>query len=206
MKPTSIIQAHPWHGISPGNNPPQTVTAYIELVPLDTAKYEIDKDSGHLKLDRPHKYSSLCPTLYGFIPQTYCGPKVASLTVEKCGRLIGGDHDPLDICVLTETTITRSGILVSARPVGGFRMIDHEEVDDKIIAVLQDDPVFGHSQSLADIPEGLLNRLKHYFLTYKQFPEGTKQIEISDIYDVNEAYQVISRSLEDYHDTYQRND
>lgn len=202
LKKPSYIQAHPWHGISPGENLPQNVNAYIELVPLDTAKYEIDKESGHLKLDRPHKYSSLCPTLYGFIPRTYCGEKVAKLSVEKTGRQIGGDNDPLDICVLTETTITRSGILVSAKPVGGFRMIDREEVDDKIIAVLQDDPVFGHCQNLSDIPEGLLQRLKHYFLTYKQFPEGTKQIEISDIYDVEEAYQVIAKSREDYEDAF----
>lgn len=192
------LQAHPWHGIHPGEDAPWIINAYIELVPLDTVKYEIDKASGHLKLDRPHKYSSLCPTLYGFIPQTYCGVKVASLAIEKYSRVIGGDHDPLDICVLTEATITRSNIIVSARPIGGLRMIDSEEVDDKIIAVLLEDPVYGEYPDLTVLPAGLLDRLKHYFLTYKQFPGGRRQVEILDVYGTAEAHQVITYALEDY--------
>lgn len=196
------LQAHPWHGISPGSDAPRIVNVFVELVPLDTVKYEVDKQSGHLKLDRPHKYSSLCPSLYGFIPRTYCDAKVANLVVEKSGRVIGGDHDPLDICVLTEATVNRSNIIVSARPIGGFRMLDGEEVDDKIIAVLQDDPVYGACADLNDLPKGLVDRLKHYFLTYKQFPEGKRQVEILDIYGAVEAHQVINCSLEDYQDTY----
>jgi inorganic pyrophosphatase len=193
-----LVQAHPWHGIPAGDQAPKVVSAFIELVPLDTVKYEIDKLTGHLKVDRPHKYSSLCPTLYGFIPRTYCGPKVAELAAEKSGRLIEGDKDPLDICVLTEAIITRSNIIVSARPIGGLRMIDTEEVDDKIIAVLQDDPVYNACADLSEMPDGLLERLKHYFLTYKQFPGGNRQVEIMDVYGVNGAYQVINKAIEDY--------
>lgn len=196
------LQAHPWHGISAGTDAPRIVNVFVELVPLDTVKYEVDKLSGHLKLDRPHKYSSLCPSLYGFIPRTYCDGKVANLVVEKSGRAIGGDHDPLDICVLTEATVNRSNIIVSARPIGGFRMLDGEEVDDKIIAVLQDDPVYGQCADLTDLPKGLVDRLKHYFLTYKQFPEGKRQVEILDIYGTAEAHQVINCSLEDYQENY----
>ncbi len=198
----SMVQAHPWHGISPGEALPELVTAFIELVPLDTVKYEIDKASGHLKLDRPHKYSSLCPTLYGFIPRTYCGNGVAKLAASKSGADLTGDGDPLDICVLTENPIPRGGILVTARPVGGFRLLDQNEVDDKIIAVLIDDPVFGGCFQLNQIPEGLIDRLKHYFLTYKEIPECTpdfkRNIEISGVYEAHEAGLVITQAITDY--------
>ena len=202
-KDNFIVQAHPWHGISPGEKAPETVTAFIEIVPLDTVKYEIDKVSGHLKLDRPHKYSSLCPTLYGFIPQTYCGNKVAELVKLKTGKnILVGDNDPMDICVLTERAITRSSILVSARPIGGLRLIDRDESDDKIISVLIEDPVFGDYTDLSQIPKGLLDRLRHYFLTYKEIPEvpiSTKsRIEISDVYGADEALSVINESIKDY--------
>src|SRR5690242_3146626 len=101
-----LFQAHPWHGISPGEHAPDTVTAYIEIVPTDPVKYELDKPSGHLRIDRPQRYSSLCPTLYGFVPQTYCGEEVAKRCMERTGRTgIKGDHDPLDICVLTERPV-----------------------------------------------------------------------------------------------------
>ena len=73
-----LFQAHPWHGVSIGPEAPRVVTAYIEIVPTDTVKYEIDKSSGHLKVDRPQQFSNVCPTLYGFIPQTYCGERVAA--------------------------------------------------------------------------------------------------------------------------------
>ncbi len=198
----SKVQAHPWHGIAAGENAPIIVNAFIETVPFDTVKYEIDKASGHLKLDRPHKYSSLCPTLYGFIPQTFCGERVARFAAERCGEDVGrGDQDPLDICVLTETTINRSDILVTARPIGGFRLFDRNEVDDKIIAVLLEDSVFGECTSLSQIPRGLLDRLKHYFLTYKDSPDNSPErhfIEISDVYDVHEARKVIEHASTDY--------
>ena len=80
-----LFQAHPWHGVSPGAKSPEAVNAYIEIVPTDAVKYELDKASGHLRVDRPQRFSSMCPTLYGFIPQTYCGDQVAQLCAERTG-------------------------------------------------------------------------------------------------------------------------
>ena len=115
------FKSHPWHGISIGDNAPNVVTAFIEIVPTDTVKYEIDKESGYLKIDRPQKFSNVVPTLYGFIPQTYCDAKVAEFASLKSGKtVIKGDGDPLDICVLSEKTITHGDIILQAIPIGGF--------------------------------------------------------------------------------------
>lgn len=201
MSKRQINCLHPWHGISPGVKIPNIVTAYIEIVPTDTVKYEVDKESGFLKVDRPQKYSSLCPTLYGFIPQSYCAERVAQLGEEKSGyKNLVGDGDPLDICVLTERPITNHGILVTTKPVGGLRMIDHNEADDKIIAVLVNDPVYGAFDDISDIPAGLVERLRHYFLTYKEIPGEVKHqaVEIPNIYGREEAFDVINRSFADY--------
>ena len=98
-----LFKPHPWHGIPIGDDAPRTVTCFIEIVPTDTVKYELDKATGYLKVDRPQKFSNVCPTLYGFIPQTYCGEQVGAFCGERTGRQgIVGDGDPLDICVLTE--------------------------------------------------------------------------------------------------------
>ncbi len=135
-----MFQAHPWHGVAPGSKAPETVKAYIEIVPTDAVKYELDKESGHLHVDRPQRFSSLCPSLYGFIPQTLCGDEVAALSAERQGGAgvdIKGDGDPMDICVLTEKTFAQGNFFVQARPIGGLRMIDGEQADDKIIAVLE---------------------------------------------------------------------
>jgi len=199
MKKSYLTVAHPWHGISPGDEAPEIVTAYVEIVPLDTVKYEIDKKSGHLKIDRPQLYSSLCPSLYGFIPRTYCGEGIADLARKKGANVEKGDGDPLDICILAEPTITRSDILLNARPIGGLRLIDNGEADDKIIAVMKGDPVFDAVTDLPHIPESLLLRLRHYFLTYKQMPgAGPRKVEIAEIYRVEAAHEVIMTSMEDY--------
>ncbi|GMT96943.1 inorganic pyrophosphatase [Corallococcus caeni] len=193
-------QSHPWHGISPGPEAPEVVTAYIEIVPTDAVKYELDKESGILMLDRPQRFSSQCPTLYGFIPRTYCGEQVAKRCAERTGHKdIHGDGDPIDICVLTEKVVSNGNLLVHAVPVGGFRMIDGNEADDKIIAVLESDLVYGELQYIAQLPRPLLDRLKHYFLTYKQIPgEGKRSVEIAEVYDRQEAMEVIRRSMRDY--------
>ncbi|HEX8072610.1 MAG TPA: inorganic pyrophosphatase [Pyrinomonadaceae bacterium] len=201
---TLLFQAHPWHGITPGRDAPEFVNAYIELVPTDTVKYELDKPSGHLRLDRPQRFSSLCPTPYGFIPQTYCGPEVARLCEARTGQTgIRGDGDPMDICVLTEKTITHADLLVRAKPIGGLRMIDGDEADDKIVAVLADDVAFGGIEDIGDVPLGLIDRLRHYFLSYKQLPqEAPRRVEIAEVYDRAEAYEAIRRSLADYRARY----
>jgi inorganic pyrophosphatase len=194
------FQAHPWHGVSPGDEAPQTVTAYIELVPTDPVKYELDKETGILRLDRPQQFSSHCPTPYGFIPRTFCGPQVARRAAERTGlKDIQGDGDPMDICVLTEKSITNGNLLVRAVPIGGLRMIDGNEADDKIIAVLESDLAYGEVQHLAQSPRAMVDRIKHYFLTYKQIPgEGRRKVEIAEVYDRPEALEMIRRSMKDY--------
>jgi inorganic pyrophosphatase len=195
-----IFQAHPWHGVSPGEGAPALVNAYIEIVPTDAVKYELDKDSGHLRVDRPQRFSSMCPTLYGFIPQTFCGQEVAALCSQRTGREgIQGDKDPMDICVLSEKTFAQGNFFLHARPIGGLRMIDREQADDKIIAVLESDLAYGHIEDLDGCPQGLIDRLKHYFLSYKQLPgDEPKKVEIVGVYHRAEALDVINSSLRDY--------
>jgi inorganic pyrophosphatase len=176
------------------------VTCFIEIVPTDTVKYEIDKPTGYLKVDRPQKYSNVCPTLYGFIPQTYCAEEVAGLASAVTGRAaLHGDGDPLDVCVLTERPITHGDILVTATPLGGLRVIDRDEADDKIIAVLQNDAAYGNWKDISDCPERILERLKHYFVTYKQRPDASDSVvEIASTFNRSEAHDVIRRSQQDY--------
>ncbi len=199
-----MFQAHPWHGVSPGLHAPQLVNTYVEIVPRDVVKYELDKPSGHLRLDRPHKFSSLCPTLYGFVPQTYCGTRIAQFCMEKTGRAgIVGDGDPLDICILTEKTIMSSNFFMNAKPIGGLRLLDHGEADDKIIAVLNNDAAFGHFEEINDCPSGLIERLTHYFLSYKQLPnDAPRELEVTHVYSRDEAHTVINLSFEDYRETF----
>ena len=152
--------SHPWHGVKIGNDSPNTITAYIEILPQDTIKYEVDKDSGLIFIDRPQKYSNNMPAMYGFVPQTYCAEKVAEFCNEKTGKNVEGDGDPLDILVLTERHIANTNIIMDVNPIGGFRMIDGGEADDKIIAVLKGDKTFEQYKDVNDLPEMMVKRLK----------------------------------------------
>ena len=195
------FQSHPWHGVNIGENAPNEIMSFIEMTPSDTVKYEVDKDSGFMMVDRPQKFSNIMPALYGFVPQTYCAEEVAEFCMEKTGRdNIIGDNDPLDICVLSERDITHGNILVPAIPIGGFRMIDGGEADDKIVAILKGDNVYGQWEDISECPEALIQRLKHYFLTYKNVPgDGKKvEVEITHTYGKTEAIEVIKRSYSDY--------
>jgi len=198
-----MFQAHPWHGVSPGD-PAGVVQAFIEIVPTDSVKYELDKPSGHLRIDRPQRFSSQPPTLYGFLPQTYCGKRVGQRCSERTGTPnVRGDGDPMDVCILTEKTVAHANFFLSARPIGGFRMIDGEEADDKIVAVLERDMAYGDLRDIADCPPGIVERLRHYFLTYKQMPgEPTRKVRIGEVYDRVEAVEVIRLSLQDYRDSF----
>ena len=198
-------KSHPWHGLEVGENAPEIVTAFIEMVPTDTVKYELDKVSGYIRIARPQKYSNVVPALYGFIPQSFCGDSVAGFCMERSGREnIKGDGDPLDICVLTERTIAHGDIIATVKPIGGFRMLDGDEADDKIIAVLRNDATYRGYNDIEELPHIVVDRLKHYFLTYKDMPamdrasEAPKKVEIVATYGREEAYEVITRSLEDY--------
>jgi len=196
-------KSHPWHGIEIGTRAPNIVSSFIEVIPSDTVKYEVDKKTGYLKIDRPQKFSNIVPALYGFIPQTYCKEKVAEYCMEKTGRKnIIGDDDPLDICVLTEREVTHGNIIVKAKPIGGFRMLDGGEADDKIIAVLENDEVYGQWDEVSDMPASILRRLQHYFLTYKSLPDEEVKCEITHVYGREEAQEVIRRSQQDYAESY----
>ncbi|MGH7145548.1 MAG: inorganic pyrophosphatase [Planctomycetota bacterium] len=195
-----LFKSHPWHGVQIGDEAPDIVSAFVEIVPTDTVKYELDKHNGYLKVDRPQKFSNVCPTIYGLIPQTYCGTEVARLCEERTGRTgIAGDSDPLDICILTEKTISHGNIFLKAKPIGGLRMIDGNQADDKIIAIMQGDAAYGDWQDIDQCPTSLVDRLRHYFLTYKTKPGAiTSECEITHIYGRKEAHEVIKKSQLDY--------
>lgn len=199
-----MFQAHPWHGVSAGILAPQMLNTYIEIVPRDVVKYELDKPSGHLRLDRPHKFSSVSPTLYGFVPQTYCGERVAEICMQRTDRTnIVGDGDPLDICVLTEKTIMAANFFCNARPIGGLRLLDHGEADDKIIAVLENDLAFGEINDIGELQKGMIDRIIHYFLSYKQLPNDTpRALEVAAVYSRDEALEVIDASFTDYREKF----
>ena len=185
---------HPWHGLTAGGEAPRVVNAYIEITPFDLIKYEIDKASGYLRVDRPQRTSSQPPSLYGFIPRTYCGAKVAAL----CPGAERGDADPLDICVLSERPITRSEVIVPARVVGGLQLLDRGEADDKIIAVVEGDFVWGNATEIANLPPIMVERLQHYFTTYKLVPGEKPQISVQRVYGVEHAARVVAAAVADY--------
>ena len=181
-------KSHPWHGLDIGTDAPAVVTAFIEMVPTDTVKYELDKVSGYIKIDRPQKYSNVVPALYGFLPQTYCGDLVAEFCMAQTQLAdIHGDGDPLDICVLTEKTISHGDIIAEVRPIGGFRMLDKNEADDKIIAVLKHDATYSIYNDISELPHVVIDRLRHYFLTYKDLPGEERRTEITHVYKIGRA-------------------
>ena len=184
---------HPWHGLEVGPEPPKIVNAYIEITPFDLVKYEVDKATGYLRVDRPQRTSSQPPALYGFIPRTYCGDRVAALAGTE-----RGDGDPLDICVISERPITKSEILLRARVIGGLQLIDRGEADDKIVAVLAGDYVWGSVEQLDSLPGVLVERLEHYFSTYKLVPGEKAPIRIGRVYQASHAHEVVNAAVADY--------
>lgn len=200
-KPFYRWRPHPWHGLSVGPDAPEVVHAYIEITPYDTVKYEIDKETGYLRVDRPQRYSSQPPALYGFIPRTYCGLRVGKLAKTEGNR---GDQDPLDICVLSERSIDRAEVLLPARIIGGLRMIDNGEADDKIIGVLANDAFWASTDDLDDLPPVLVERLRHYFSTYKTAPQdkGERRIVVDEVYGRKQAFKVVEAAMEDYGDQF----
>ena len=188
------FRPHPWHGLEVGPDPPEVLNVYIEITPFDLMKYEVDKVSGYLRVDRPQRSSAQPPTLYGFVPRTYCGERVRRL-VSGTKR---GDGDPLDICVLSERAITRNEIVVRGRVIGGLQMIDGGEADDKIISVLENDYVWGDARNVSDVPSVLVERLQHYFLTYKLVPGQRPKARIASVYGRVHALKVVRAAMADY--------
>jgi inorganic pyrophosphatase len=173
---------HPWHEVSIGDNPPEVVNAIIEIPKGSRAKYEIDKASGLIKLDRVIYASMYYPLNYGFIPQT-----------------LGEDHDPLDIVVLTQVTVVPR-CLISAKVIGVMQMIDHGEADDKIIAVAETDQSVSHINDVKDLPGHLVAELKHFFENYKSLEN--KKVIVDDLLHKEAAYEIINKSINLYKETY----
>lgn len=197
------FKAHPWHGISAGEGAPNLVNVFVEIVPSDTIKYEVDKETGYLKVDRPQQFSNIIPALYGFIPRTYCDTEVMRLAQEAGSVDVAmGDHDPLDICVLSSHNIHGGDLLMEAIPIGGFKMIDKGEADDKIVAVMVGDHAFGHFRDISELPVAEVQRLKHYFLTYKNLPDEPAKCRIDQVYGAEHAKEVIVASQNDYASRY----
>lgn len=194
-----VNKAHPWHGVAIGEDAPAEVTVFIEIVPGDTVKYEADKETGYLKIDRPQQYSNVVPANYGFIPQTYCSTRIAERARARTDiEISNGDGDPLDILVLSEHHIPRGDILLKARPIGGFCLVDGGEADDKIIAVLKGDKVYDQYSDMSGLPKGIVERIEHYFLTYKSLPGHPNRCEIAYSYGRDDALEVIRAAIADY--------
>jgi inorganic pyrophosphatase len=182
IAPKKNMVQHPWHEVSIGSTPPSVVNAIIEIPKGSRAKYEIDKESGLIKLDRVIYASMYYPLNYGFIPQT-----------------LGEDHDPLDIVVLTQVTVVPR-CLISSKVIGVMQMIDRGEADDKIIAVAENDPSVSHINDVKDLPPHLLAELKHFFENYKTLEN--KKVVVDEIKSREEAYQVIEASINFYRTTF----
>ena len=193
-----LSRPHPWHGLRTGDDPPRIVQAFIEITPFDLVKYEVDKESGYLRVDRPQRTSSTPPMLYGFIPRPLCAAKVAALSAHAARA----DGDPLDICVLSERPINKSDLVLDVRVVGGLQMLDTGEADDKIIAVLIGDPVWDGARDLADLPPIVIERLQHYFTTYKLTIGEASPATIRDVYGYDRAAKVVHAAMADYLETY----
>ena len=196
----SAWRRHPWHGLKAhaDDAAKDVVTAYIEMLPSDTVKYELDKESGYLMVDRPQRTTATPPALYGFIPRTYCAEEVA----KRCQHADVADGDPLDICIYSERLINRSDIILQARVIGGIQMIDGGEADDKIIAVLDGDNIWGNVADIADLPPIKVERLQHYFSTYKMIPGKEIDIRVDYVYGREEALKVIEAAQTDYNNHY----
>lgn len=178
------MSLHPWHEVSVGVHPPDQVNAIIEIPKGSRAKYEIDKESGLIKLDRVIYASMYYPLNYGFIPQT-----------------LGEDHDPLDIVVLTQVTVV-PGCLIPCKIIGVMQMIDQGEADDKIIAVAEQDPSVSHIQDVKDLPQHLRAELKHFFESYKQLEN--KKVIVDEFLSKEKAEAILQASIKLYNETFAR--
>ena len=169
---------NPWHKVGVGKKAPEYVNGIIEIPKNTRAKYELDKESGLLKLDRVLYSSMYYPANYGFIPQTYCD-----------------DKDPLDILILSQITVVPM-CLVSAKVIGVMRMLDGGELDDKIIAVAEHDMSVNHINDISELPEHFFHELRNFFEDYKKLENKTVQVE--DFQNAILAREIVLKSIKDY--------
>ena len=175
---------HPWHGVTPGENAPRIVTAIIEIPQGSRCKYEIDKTTGLLKLDRIIYSSFHYPINYGFIPQTY-----------------GGDKDPLDILVITSLPVVPL-TMVDAKVIGVMQMIDQGEADDKIIAVAATDPTVNHYNNIEELQPHFFDELRHFFEEYKKLEK--KAVKVEEFGDKTKAISIVQEAIAYYKEIFPR--
>jgi inorganic pyrophosphatase len=179
-----VMVQHPWHEVSIGANPPEFINGIIEIPKGSRAKYEIDKESGLIKLDRVIYASMYYPLNYGFIPQT-----------------LGEDHDPLDVVVLTQVSVVPR-CLIPSKVIGVMRMIDLGEADDKIIAVAQQDASVSHINDVSELPEYFKVELKHFFENYKTLEN--KKVVVDEFQSKDQAMRIIEDGIKNYSTTYRK--
>ncbi len=177
-----MAKFNPWHDVSRGENAPTAVTGIIEIPKGSKAKYELDKDSGMLKLDRVLFSAVHYPAAYGFIPKTYCD-----------------DKDPLDILVLCSVEIVPM-CLVEAKVIGVMQMVDGDEEDDKIIAVAANDISVNHYNELEDLPPHTLREMQRFFEDYKALEH--KSVTVQRFMGREDAYRIIEESIRLYDETF----
>jgi inorganic pyrophosphatase len=175
---------NPWHNVSPGEDLPEIVNGIIEIPKGTRAKYELDKESGLLKLDRVLFSSMYYPANYGFIPQTFCD-----------------DKDPLDILIISQIDVVPMCI-VPAKIIGVMRMLDNGEADDKIIAVSAGDPSVNHINDISELPQHFISELRNFFEDYKKLEKKTVKVE--DFLGKETALQILSDSFELYNTNYKK--
>ena len=169
---------HPWHDVDFDPQAPDLVPAVIEVPKGSKTKYELDKKSGLIKVDRVLFSSVHYPANYGFIPQTYCG-----------------DHDPLDILVLGQDPVVPLSIM-RAKPIGVMKMVDQGESDDKIVAVHADDPEYDHYKSIDELPPHRMTEVQRFFEDYKVLER--KSVVVEKFLGRNEALEIIRSAVELY--------
>ncbi|WP_349317418.1 inorganic diphosphatase [Chitinophaga sp. MM2321] len=173
-----MMTTNPWHSVSPGSEVPHVVNAIIEIPKGCRAKYELDKESGLLKLDRVLYSSVYYPANYGFIPQSYCD-----------------DRDPLDILVLSQIECVPLCI-VEAKVIGVMQMIDGGEADDKIIAVAANDMSVNYINDISELPPHFIDEMRHFFEEYKKLER--KSVKVEEFQNKEKAEGIIMQSFEDY--------
>ncbi len=173
---------NPWHNVSPGENLDKEVNGIIEIPKGKRAKYELDKDSGMLILDRVLYSAMYYPANYGFIPQTYCD-----------------DKDPLDILVISQIDVVPM-CLVPSKVIGVMRMIDNGEADDKLIAVAAGDPSVNHFNDISELPEHFISELRSFFEDYKKLENKTVVVE--DFQGREVAQEILQDSLKQYQEKF----
>ncbi|MGJ8684162.1 MAG: inorganic diphosphatase [Nonlabens sp.] len=179
------MRQHPWHDVSYGDDAPEKVMGIIEIPKNTRAKYELDKESGMLLLDRVIYSSMYYPTNYGFIPQTYCD-----------------DNDPLDILVLSQIEIVPM-CLVECKVIGVMQMLDGGEMDDKIIAVAANDMSVAHVNDVSELPEYWKKEMRNFFQDYKKLEKKT--VEVEEFQGRKKAMEIVQQAIEDYKKKFPKN-